>query len=261
MASRLRSVFLEHGMSQLKDLPYSLLQFYATAPYECSYLPERVARSQVATPGHLIDTTLYGDLVRHGFRRSGVYTYRPWCDACQACVPVRIPVERFAADRSMKRTIKRNQHLEVVELPLEFRQDHYELYRRYQRSRHAGGGMDGDSQDQYAQFLLQSRIDTRLIEFREQGVLRLVCIVDCLPDGLSSVYTFFDPDISSAGYGSYGILWQLDACRRIGRPYLYLGYWIRDCTKMNYKQRYRPLEGRVDDSWRELTVEDFAQLG
>lgn len=247
-------------MSQLKDLPYSLLQFYATAPYECSYIADRVARSQVATPGHLIDSALYGDLVRHGFRRSGVYTYRPWCDACQACVPVRIPVERFEPDRSMRRTWKRNQNLEATELKLAFHQDHYELYRRYQHVRHTGGGMDGDSQDQYTQFLLQSRVDTRLVEFREAGVLRMVSIIDCLPDGLSSVYTFFDPDLDHSSLGSFGILWQVEACRRIKRPYLYLGYWIRDCNKMSYKRRFRPLEGLVSENWRELTDTDFELL-
>ncbi|WP_018605617.1 arginyltransferase [Uliginosibacterium gangwonense] len=247
-------------MSQLKDLPYSLLQFYATAPYECSYISDRVARSQVATPGHLIDSALYGDLVRHGFRRSGVYTYRPWCDTCQACVPVRIPVERFEPDRSMRRTWKRNQHLEATELKLAFHQDHYDLYRRYQHMRHTGGGMDGDSQDQYTQFLLQSRVDTRLVEFREAGELRMVSIIDCLPDGLSSVYTFFDPDLSQTSLGSFGILWQVETCRRINRPYLYLGYWIRDCAKMNYKRRFRPLEGLVSENWRELTDQDFDLL-
>lgn len=247
-------------MSQLKDLPYSLLQFYATGPYDCSYLPARVARSQVATPGHLIDTPLYGDLVRHGFRRSGVYTYRPWCDACRACIPVRLPVERFQPDRSMRRAWARHQDLVATETGLAFHQDHYDLYHRYQAARHSGGGMDGDSQDQYSQFLLQSRVDTRLVEFREQGVLRMVSVIDCLPDGLSSVYTFFDPDSARASFGCYGILWQLEACRRIGRPYLYLGYWIRDSNKMNYKRRYRPLEGLVDDVWRELDDADFARL-
>lgn len=248
-------------MSQLKDLPYSLLQFYATAPYECSYLPDRVARSQVATPGHLIDSAIYGDLVRHGFRRSGIYTYRPWCDNCQACVPVRIPVAEFEPDRSMRRTWKAHQHMEVSELTLAFYQDHYDLYRRYQHQRHTGGGMDGDSQDQYSQFLLQSRVDTRLVEFREAGELRMVCIIDCLPDGLSSVYTFYDPDITHCSFGSYGILWQIEACRRINRPYLYLGYWIRDCKKMNYKKRFYPLEGLVGDAWRVLGEEDFLNLG
>lgn len=246
---------------QYQDLPYSLLQFYATAQYECSYLPDRAARSQVATPTHLIDNLIYSELVREGFRRSGVYTYRPWCDQCQACIPVRIPVDRFHPDRSQRRTWARHAALDATELPLAFHEDHYELYRRYQNVRHAGGGMDQDNHEQYVHFLLESQVDSRLIEFREGEALRMVSIIDCLADGLSSVYTFYDAEVPGANFGTYGILWQVAACRQIGRPYLYLGYWIRDCTKMNYKQRFRPLEGRVGNQWQTLTEEDFRLLG
>ncbi|MBS1207861.1 MAG: arginyl-tRNA-protein transferase [Proteobacteria bacterium] len=248
-------------MSQLQDLPYSLLQFYATAPYECSYLPERVARSQVATPGHLIDTLLYGELVRDGFRRSGVYTYRPYCDQCRACVPVRIPVTHFQSNRSQSRAWRKHVDLEARELSLEFSDEHYALYRRYQHARHAGGGMDQDGREQYTHFLLESQVDTRLIEFRENGNLRMVSIIDCLPDGLSSVYTFYDPDIAKTAYGTFNILWQIAACKQIGRPYLYLGYWIRDCAKMNYKQHFSPLEGRINGLWQRLGKADFMALG
>lgn len=248
-------------MSQLQDLPYALLQFYATAAYECSYLPERQARSQVATPAHLIDTPLYSQLVHDGFRRSGIYTYRPWCDACSACIPVRLPVEKFQARRSQRRAWARHQNLQVSEVPLVFSEEHFELYRRYQRARHEGGGMDQDDRNQYAHFLLESQIDTRLIEFRENGVLRMVCLIDCLNEGLSSVYTFYEPDIPGASYGSFGILWQIATCQKIGLPWLYLGYWIRDCDKMNYKQQFRPLEGRIRGNWVELKEEDLLSLG
>lgn len=241
----------------LKDYPYALLQFYATGPYACSYLEGRQARSQVATPGHLINTPVYSELVRNGFRRSGVFTYRPYCDSCRACIPARIPVARFVANRSQKRCWNRNAALEARECPLVFREDHYALYQRYQELRHAGGGMDQDSREQYAHFLLQSHVDSRLVEFREDGMLRMVCIVDVLSDGLSSVYTFFDPDVPGTSYGTWCILWQVARCRSLGLPNLYLGYWIRESGKMAYKSRFRPIEGRIGGIWQELDDNDL----
>lgn len=230
--------------------PGQTLQFYLTAAYPCSYLDGLQARSQVLLPGEVSDNAVYTQLVDLGFRRSGHYVYRPRCDHCAACLPARIPVADFVADRSQRRTWKRLSGLSIQLRPLAYEQEHFDLYTRYQRQRHPGGGMDEDGESQYAQFMLSSPVTSALAEFRENGRLVMVSLIDQLDSGISAVYAFYDPDAPSAGYGVFNVLWQIELCRQLQLPYVYLGYYIEACRKMNYKARFRPLEVYRDAQWR-----------
>jgi leucyl-tRNA---protein transferase len=232
--------------------PLARLAFYATSLRACGYLPDLQAASLLADPAALMDTRIYSQLADFGFRRSGEYVYRPRCPTCEACIPVRLPVERFRPRRGHRRCWRRNADLKVIPAPAGYRDDHFALYRRYIQDRHPGGGMDSTDPRRYIEFLTASWCTTMFYEFRAGPRLVGVAVVDRLEHGLSAVYTFFDPDEGPRGLGVYAVLWEIQEARRLGLPWLYLGYWIRECPKMSYKSQFRPLQVYADGCWAEL---------
>jgi arginine-tRNA-protein transferase len=227
-------------------------EIYLSMPHPCSYLPGRMATTLFVDPRFPLDKQQFGRFMQLGFRRSGDLVYRPHCVDCSACVPVRIPVESFRPRRGQRRVWARNRDLEVIEHPAVFDRAHFDLYLRYQSHRHAGGGMDDPDPRKYTQFLVGNGIDTVFYEMRLSGELLAVAVADHLPDGLSAVYTFYAPEAQARGLGVYAVLWEIAQARALGLPYLYLGYWIRECPKMAYKADYRPLEVYRQGHWQRL---------
>jgi leucyl-tRNA---protein transferase len=241
-------------MSLPEELPLKRLQFYVTTPYRCGYLPKLHAQSLIAAPHHLVDAAIYSGLIQQGFRRSGKFAYRPHCEACCACVPVRIILDEFTPNRSQKRAFRQHHDLNVRILPLGFHQSHFELYREYQSYRHAEQDNppkeDEDEIIQYQQFLCQSNVESRMIEFRDaKHQVKIVSVVDIVADGVSAVYTFYDAKDSKASYGTFAIMFLAEWTKNLKLPYLYLGYWIKDSQKMHYKQRFQPQEKLIGDDW------------
>lgn len=225
------------------------LTLFATPAHNCSYLPGNDATTLFVDPEFPKDAGIYTLLSRNGFRRSGEHVYRPNCNECRACVPVRVPVDRFEPRRSQRRTLRANRDLRVVARDGNFCEEHYLLYVRYLGGRHANGGMDNPTRKQYREFLLSSWADTVLHEFRLNGHLVGVSVADRLADGLSAVYTFYDPDYARRSIGTYCILWQIGETQRLGLDWLYLGYWIADSPKMLYKREFLPQERFIDGRW------------
>lgn len=226
------------------------LPLLLTTEHDCSYLPGRQARSLVGAPEYPLTTTLYSRLIRHGFRRSGDMVYRPHCKHCSACLPLRVPVSDFRPNRAQLRNLRRNADLACTPRPAEFSDEHFELYARYLNWRHPGGLMADTDPAAYMDFLGATWCDTRFVEFRSHDRLAAVAVVDVVSDGLSAVYTYYEPDLAQRGLGCYAVLWQIGHARTLGLDYLYLGYWIAECKKMAYKQLYRPFETYRNGLWR-----------
>ncbi|MEJ1354626.1 MAG: arginyltransferase [Candidatus Sedimenticola sp. (ex Thyasira tokunagai)] len=230
------------------------MQLYISSAHSCSYLPGREAKSLFIDPDAAKDSELYGMLIDIGFRRSGEMIYRPKCDHCQACTSIRIPVENFQPRRIQRRIRRKIEaDIEVIEQPATFNPEHFELFRNYIDTRHRDGEMADTSEQGYIQFLGGHWGETRFLEFRLSGQLMAVAVTDRVPQALSAVYTFFDPKLSHLSPGVYAVLWQIAECKRLGLPWLYLGYWIGDCRKMAYKTDYRPFQAYNGSHWQEYS--------
>jgi arginine-tRNA-protein transferase len=244
----------------LSEIGRETPQFYLTAPTACPYLPGKFER-KVFT--HLVGekaTALNEILTQGGFRRSQNIAYRPACEACKACVSVRVRVDEFRPTRSFRRIARRNADLIGEDLPAQPSADQYALFRDYLDSRHADGGMAEMTVLDYAMMVEDTHVETRVVEYRRRGPdssiskrgrgpLIGVALTDVLSDGLSMVYSFFDPDIADRSLGTFIILDHIERARKAGLPYVYLGYWVDGSRKMGYKRRFRPQEHLMARGW------------
>ncbi len=231
-------------------------QFYITTPQPCPYLPGRYEK-KVFT--HLLSEnaiSLNNTLTQAGFRRSQNIAYRPACDGCSACVSVRIIVDDFEPSRSFRRVLARNADMLAETVSARATQEQFSLLRGYLDVRHTEGGMAEMTPLDYVSMIEDTTVDTSIVEYRTRdpetglGTLRAASLTDRLDDGLSMVYSFFDPLAEERSLGTYMVLDHVTRARTLGLPYVYLGYWVADCRKMAYKMRFRPIEALGLDGWR-----------
>lgn len=228
------------------------LPFFISVEHDCSYLEGQQARNLFLDPNKRIDNTTWGNLLAHGFRRSGTYIYRPHCDHCQACVALRLPVANYQPRRKQRRNWRINQDLSHRQRAAEFDQEHFELYCRYLKHRHPNSPMSNTSPEQYIDFLVEGGLDTYFHELRLDQQLVAVIVTDHTPQGLSAVYTFFEPSMPQRGLGNYAIQWQIQLARQLALPWLYLGYWIEGCKVMQYKADFAPAQIFSAGEWQDM---------
>ncbi len=231
----------------------SNLKVFTTHPHQCSYLQEKLATTLFIDPEANINQHIYSELVDLGFRRSGQHIYRPHCESCNACIAARIPVAQFSQKRKQRKIWNRNQDLDILEVADIKSDEYFQLYERYISQRHFDGDMYPPNRDQYDTFLTDDLGVTRYYAFRQGKQLQAVAVIDVMSQGLSAIYTFFDPGAERRSLGNFAILWQIKEAQRLGLPYLYLGYWIKGCRKMQYKIDYRPLELLINNRWLTLS--------
>ena len=228
-------------------------QFYRSAPMPCPYLPGQIERKLFTRLSTVDAVEVNSALTRAGFRRSHDVVYRPVCPTCSACVPVRIPVNRFSPNRTMRRIRKQNADLRATVLPPIATVEHYQLFIRYQRSRHGSGEMARMAFTDYAAMVQDGSTTAAMVELRDPtGALAGCVLVDRVADGFSAVYSFFDTSDRRPSLGTYLITALVDLARADGLDFVYLGYWIHNSTKMAYKSRFRPVEALGRDGWAPL---------
>ena len=228
------------------------IKLYQGSVNDCSYLPDRQAINIYADPHHPHPRAVYNQLIKRGFRRSGEYVYKPGCSKCSACVPVRILCDDFQLRRTDRRNLSRNHDLSVDFQPARYSDTYFDLYCRYLDARHAGGGMDDPDPEDFERFLLNPWGETLFVDICAEDRIVGVAVTDATADGLSAVYTFFDPDFSARGLGRYCILQQIKLCQAMSLPYLYLGYWVDGCRKMQYKTEFCPQEQFDGHQWQRI---------
>lgn len=227
--------------------------FFSTAPLPCPYLPGRTERRLVTELAGRNAVAVHDTLSRAGFRRSHGIAYVPVCRTCTACVAVRIVAGEFRPSRSQRRALARNDDLIAVERPPRATDEQYRLFRRYQRARHGGGEMARMDFADYQMLIEETPVDTLVVEFRDrEGVLVAACLADRLADGFSAVYSFFDPALARRSLGTFMILWLVEWTHLLDLPYVYLGFWVKNCAKMDYKTGFRPLEAYTVDGWKRV---------
>jgi arginine-tRNA-protein transferase len=236
--------------------------FYTTAPLPCPYVSGRTERKVVTEITGPDAESLHDRLSRAGFRRSHNIAYAPVCPSCQACVPIRIPVNQFQPDRTLRKIAKANAGLDGYRVPARATAEQFQLFQRYQQVRHGDGDMATMSFYDYRAMVEDTPIETFIIEFRDrQDRLVSACLTDKLGDGLSAVYSFFAPGLEKQSLGTYAVLWLIERARSLGLPYVYLGYWVPESRKMAYKARFKPSEVLIGGIWRVLTEGEVVAPG
>ena len=240
-------------MSLIEKKVLEEIQFYVTTNYSCGYINGQDAQSIVATPYKNVNSKNFKSLISQGFRRSGQYVYKPNCKNCKACIPIRLLASNFKASRSQKRLKKYLNKLSVKLLPLNFNEEHYNLYVNYQNKRHRNNDKSEDDVADYNDFLINSNVNSKLVEFRLNNQLKIITIIDIIDDGISAVYTFYDCSDQKLSLGTMSIIWLLEYCKKESLPFLYLGYWIYESQKMKYKINFKPYELMIEGVWQEAT--------